>query len=241
MSDHLNQWLNELEKLVKKVSSGLRILSNFKRQYQIFQAYVYTLSVYAIHEIGDSSISIDPQQLDAQGHFVFKNNPRAYYSGSSQAFSYFKINIDGRDFFAVLNIDAYVGVYRITPNPRLNLDIAIITDQIRGNIVDRDDVVFFIECKSVNHASPEYVATALGQSFLIKRNIRRHTPHPYAHVTDLLAVRGTVTPAARGLLNLVSRWRRRVNCVDQISPGQPGENALRREVRNIIRVLLQSI
>ncbi len=55
--------------------------------------------------------------------------------------------------------------------PKLSLDIAMITGCTPGNTVDRRDVVFFLECKSVNHAPPELVATVLGQSFFSEEGV----------------------------------------------------------------------
>jgi len=167
----LTKWLNGLKNLVNEIkkldeSNLLRsVYDNFNFLYQIFQAYVYTLLVYSIINM-EMDISINAMNLNPQGLFRFKNNPRAPYSSN---FSYFRISINNnnnrKDFYIVININ--VNFENNEESPILNLDVAIIDVPPENNNIRPQNILFFIECKSVDRASPEYVATVLGQYMLI--------------------------------------------------------------------------
>jgi len=218
-------WFQQLRMLMQRISPSLRFLRQQPWPlYHIFQVYVYALVVYAAMKAG---CGISPQQIRSLGndkYFICKLNPRAYYSGS-HTYSYFKITKNGRDFFLALNLDVSIVGYKSIV---LNLDV-VATKYAPKNINKRDNVMFFIECKSVNYASPEYVATVLGQSFLVKRG-----QHPYVGIEDLLAVRGKATYSSKELCKLTSRWKRSVKIVDCINPKSEGERKLLQEVMNLL-------
>ena len=115
----------------------------------------------------------------------------------------------------------------------------VIAEGVATEPMPRDNVVYFAECKSVNHASMEHIAAAMGQRFLIKRGFPGTGTHPYKAITDTLIIRGTASNTIKRFCSTVASrgWLSAVEVVDRISPGQPDTQTLQNMIAKIVQKL----
>lgn len=234
-SELFKDFENAVRNLTRAASPLIRrIGSNFKFLNQVFQAYVYTLLAHAARKNG---IRISPQNVHGN-EFVFKLATR----GDPRRYSYFIIDRGGKRFSLLLNVNVRVG--NVTQawsrgNALLNLDISLIEGDSVSEPVNRGNIIFFIECKSVDNASPQYVATVIGQKLLVKRKLTKAKNHPYINITDLLAVRGKATPSTKIIAQMIKsrRWMLAVDVVDIIAPGQSGKREIERKITSLLSQL----
>jgi len=247
-SRDIRRWLDEVERFIKLVEPAINAIADRariqRRLNQVFQCYVYALTAYAAHV---ERYSLTPRNLDPSNAFVFKLGAGRGY-GRSSRFSYFIIDIDGKGMMLLNNI--LVSVYS---NSLLSLDVAIVRGTTPSDYMNRENVAFFAECKSLNSASSQLIATVLGQNFLVKRRIcvermRICRDHPYQDIPDLLVVRGTASPSLRNIAARTRNWSRLpIDIVDRVNPYGPNSgmygtdsNTYIERVRNILSRIARS-